>query len=227
MSGYGRWVACFALLSLAGCEESAEPEPARKESVIASRGAAPTAVVSSAPAGNAQGTNAQGTNAQPPLPTAERKEAGIHWTAPPGWKPKQSPSSMRLATYEVPASSVESGAGELAIFYFGPQQGGEVDANLRRWEGQFQDVREGSVKHSERRANGMVQHVIEIPEGTYSNRMGPGPSDTPQPRYGLLGAVVAAPSGNYFFKLTAPSGTVKAQREAFLGLLDSVKPKSP
>ena len=35
---------------------------------------------------------------------------------------------------------------------------------------------------------------------------------------------VVAPSGPYFFKLTGPSATVRSAREAFLKLLDSVKP---
>lgn len=46
--------------------------------------------------------------------------------------------------------------------------------------------------------------------------------------YGLLGAIVVAPSGaEFFFKLTAPSKTVKAARKPFYKLLDSVRVEKP
>ena len=46
--------------------------------------------------------------------------------------------------------------------------------------------------------------------------------------YGLLGAIVVAPSGaEFFFKLTAPSKAVKAARKPFYKLLDSVRVEKP
>jgi hypothetical protein len=39
----------------------------------------------------------------------------------------------------------------------------------------------------------------------------------------LLGGIVSSPSGVYFFKLTGPTKTVKAARDPFLKMLDSVK----
>jgi hypothetical protein len=46
---------------------------------------------------------------------------------------------------------------------------------------------------------------------------------TPKPGYALLGAIVEGPDANWFFKLTGPQATVSSQREAFLGLIRSVK----
>ena len=63
--------------------------------------------------------------------------------------------------------------------------------------------------------------VVEIPKGKFSGGMGDkGPSEN----FGLLGAIVVAPSGQeYFFKLTGPSATIKAARDPFYALLDSMR----
>src|SRR5580704_17071265 len=56
--------------------------------------------------------------------------AGVHWTMPPAWK-ADAQRPMRLATYMV------APGGECGVYYFGPGQGGSVQANLDRWIGQF------------------------------------------------------------------------------------------
>src|SRR3990172_5854393 len=84
---------------------------------------APAAPQATAPArgGNAATTGAAG---------------GIRWTVPSRWT--QGPASaMRVATYEVPASK-GAGPGECPVFFFGPGQGGSVEANVERWARQFE-----------------------------------------------------------------------------------------
>src|SRR5215831_15585488 len=63
--------------------------------------------------------------------------AGLKWTPPPGWK-STGTTSMRAATYPVAAAPGDKEGGECAVYYFGPGQGGSIQANLERWEGQFQ-----------------------------------------------------------------------------------------
>lgn len=132
---------------------------------------------------------------------------------------------MRKATYAVPKAEGDTEDAELAVFYFGAGQGGDVEANITRWTGQFADVPEGSIQRTERTVSDVAQHIVEIPAGTYTNSMAMHGPRTPQKDYALLGAVVQAPTGNYFFKLTGPSKTVKASKDAFYTLLDSIKPK--
>jgi len=78
-----------------------------------------------------------------------------------------------------------------------------------------------SVVRTDRQVNEMRQAVVEIPKGKFSGGMGDkGPSDN----FGLLGAIVVAPSGQeYFFKLSGPSATIKAARDPFYALLDSMR----
>ena len=109
------------------------------------------------------------------------------------------------------------------MFYFGPGQGGAIDANVDRWVKQFPDVKPDAVRREERQANGLRQHTVEISSGTFSSGMPGGPTQ-PKPGFALLGGIVEAPSGAYFFKMTGPTASVKAARDAFYKLLDSIKP---
>lgn len=147
----------------------------------------------------------------------------ITWVDPPEWKRSPRPSPMRKATYVVPRAAGDAEDGELGVFYFGPGQAGGIEANVDRWVKQFKDVPPERIKREDRKANGLVTHVIEVESGTFNaNTMGQG-ADKLKKDYALLGAIVEAPSGAYFFKLTGPKKTVAAARKAFDGLIQSVK----
>lgn len=130
---------------------------------------------------------------------------------------------MRKASYVVPKVGADTEDGELAVFYFGPGQGGGIDANVDRWVKQFTDVPAGDVKRADREANGLHEHTVEITHGTFDAGSMSAAPGAPKKNYALLGAIVEAPSGAYFFKMTGPARTVAAARPAFIELLDSVK----
>ncbi|HYQ25889.1 MAG TPA: hypothetical protein VER04_01680, partial [Polyangiaceae bacterium] len=111
------------------------------------------------------------------------------------------------------------------VFYFGPGQGGSIDANVDRWVKQFSGISASDVKRADREANGLRQHTVEIPRGTFdAGQMGMSSGKKgPRSDYALLGAIVETPSGAYFFKMTGPVNTVAAARGPFLQLLDSVR----
>jgi hypothetical protein len=144
---------------------------------------------------------------------------GIKWTVPAEWK-AQADRPMRAATYTVP------GDGECAVFYFGQGQGGAVDANVKRWIGQFEapsgGPADGLAKTSKSTQNGMAVTRIDL-SGTYKTSAGPMMQATgKKPGYRLLGAIVEAPQGNVFFKFTGPANTVAAQQGNFEKLIRSV-----
>ena len=131
---------------------------------------------------------------------------------------------MRKASYEVPRANGDGEDGELAVFYFGPGQGGSIDANVDRWVKQFSDISPNDVKRADREANGLRQHTVEIERGTFdAGQMAMGGNKGPRKDYALEGAIVETPGGAYFFKMTGPSKTVLAARGPFLQLLDSVR----
>ena len=129
---------------------------------------------------------------------------------------------MRLATYRVPKADGDREDGEVSVFHFEPGKGGDVKSNLERWEKQFSDVGKSNIRQNEKTIGGFSVHLLEIDKGTFASGMPGGPSK-PTPGYGLLGAIVETPAGNYFFKLTGPEKTVKAAQRTFFALLESIK----
>jgi hypothetical protein len=157
--------------------------------------------------------------------SAAPSEAGkLEWADPPGWERLPQSSPMRVATYRVPRAAGDKEDAELAIFHFGGGQGGAVEANLERWEKQFSDTKPGDAKRSERTVNGLHAHLLEIATGTYAGMM-PGQASGPKTGTGMVAAVVETPLGSYFVKLTGPSKTVKKNRDAYFGLLETLHVK--
>ncbi|HVW25420.1 MAG TPA: hypothetical protein VHC69_08615 [Polyangiaceae bacterium] len=205
-------VAAVAVISLCGCQRRA-PEPETHPTAPATSSEPPPAAFL-APSSPHEHLTA---------PAAESAKGQLKWSDPPGWTRLSQSSPMRLATYRVPHAGADKDDGELAVFHFGGGQGGDVEANLKRWENQFSD-KKGEPKRTDRTVNGLKAHVLEVDSGTYAAMaMMPGQSSTPKSDYGMLAAVVETPLGPYFFKLTGPSKTVKAQKDAYMTLLDSVK----
>lgn len=150
---------------------------------------------------------------------------GVKWSAPAAWK-AQAERPMRAATYTVPKAAGDAEDGECAVFYFGPGQGGGVDANIKRWIGQFDAPGGGPAdklaKTSKAAVNGLPVTRIDL-SGTYKPSGGPMMQATAsKPGYRLLGAIVEGPEGAIFFKLTGPAKTLAAQQAAFEKLLQSV-----
>ena len=152
--------------------------------------------------------------------------AGLSWTAPSGWK-SEGPRPMRAATYTIAAAPGDAEGGECVVNYFGAGQGGGVDANVKRWIGQFQAPGGGPAdslaKVSKKTVNGVPVTLIDI-TGTYLFKPFPmAPQATPKPGYRMLAAMAEGPQGTVFFKFTAPKKTTDAAESQFNGMIDSLK----
>ncbi len=150
---------------------------------------------------------------------ANASAGGVTWMVPVKWKDAgQRP--MRVATYTVPSAG-EGVAGECAVFYFGSGQGGDIRSNIDRWVGQFENPSE--PVEASREVNGMKVTTVTT-TGAFLSPAGPMmESQGKKPDYMLLGAIVEAPQGSVFFKLTGPSATVTAAKAEFDALLGSLK----
>src|SRR5262245_21117923 len=150
---------------------------------------------------------------------------GIRWTAPAEWK-TGAPRPMRAATYSVATVAGDQGISECIVNYFGPGQGGGIDANIERWKGQVQgpDGKPAPANVEKRTVHGLPVVVIDT-AGSYTGLGGPlAASAKPVPGYRLLGAIVEGPGGTVFFKLTGPSKTIARHEKNFNALLDSIQP---
>jgi hypothetical protein len=152
--------------------------------------------------------------------SAPNSVAGVKWTMPSGWS-EGPQKQMRVATYNIAAASGDAEGGECAVFYFGGGQGGDVESNIQRWVGQFVDA--GKPARSSKEVNGMKVELVNV-AGTYTAPSGPMmQSSGNKENYRLLGAIVAAPEGSVFFKLTGPAKTVGAGEKGFNSLIESLK----
>jgi len=140
--------------------------------------------------------------------------AGLHWTAPAGWKagPTQ---IMRAATYAVAAAPGDTAAAECVVYFFGAGQCGTVEANIERWKGQFTSAgKPASAIVAKRAPHGVAMTTIDV-AGEYSGLGGPTVASKPVPGYRLLGAIVEGPDGNIFVKFTGPAKTIAANKAKY------------
>lgn len=149
---------------------------------------------------------------EPPPATASTKpdtakEKEIAWDAPSGWQSLPNPNSMRKATYKVGDDT------ELTV----SSAAGGVDANIKRWAGQFGDAQPKTEKKT---VNGLDVTIVEI-KGAYAGMGGPKKDNQM-----LLGAVVDGGQLQTFFKMTGPEKVVTGARPDFDKLVASLRPKS-
>ena len=154
--------------------------------------------------------------------------AGLRWDAPANWKSEGS-RPMRLNTYEVPPTAGDSAGAECGVYYFGPGQGGSVEANIDRWVGQFQQPNgkpsKDAAKVEKRTIHGLKVTTVDV-SGAYTGMGGPmAPQGAPKAGYRLLGAVVEGPQGSVFFKFTGPAKTVAQNQRAFEQMLSTLSPQ--
>jgi hypothetical protein len=156
------------------------------------------------------------------LSESTQEVAGISWQLPKGWT-LEGERPMRVATYGIPAGTDSTEAAECAVFYFGSDQGGDVDMNIQRWAGQFETTH--PTERSSRDVNGIKVTEVKI-AGTYLSPGGPMMmSQGRKDNYGLAGAIIEAPEGMVFFKLTGPASVVEKATAALETMVSSIRKK--
>jgi len=135
---------------------------------------------------------------------------------PVEWTEQSPSSSMRKAQYSLPKVAGDGEDGELAVFYFGPGQGGSVEANIERWIGQISQPDGSSskdkAKTQKKQIGGMDLTLVDV-SGTYSAGMMS--NAPPRQGYRMLAAVAETPEGPWFFKLTGPEKTIAKWSSSF------------
>jgi hypothetical protein len=148
---------------------------------------------------------------------------GLTWTVPKTWVPGPS-SAMRLATYFLPASAGDADRPELAVFWFGPAQGGTIDQNVARWFSQFASVPSDPKPTRSLTRVGALPVTLVTAAGTYSAGTGMGAAPVAKRGFALRGAIAEGPNGAVFFKLTGPRRSVAAAARDLDALVASLKP---
>ena len=150
-------------------------------------------------------------------------------TVPADWEQQKPKSRLRLTQFRIPAVKGDTEDAELTVFTFG---GGSVEANVRRWIGQFQP--EGRrVKTSTGECEQGKYVIVEL-SGTYNQSIGPPiqGKTRPVPNSRMLAVILATEKkGVYYLKATGSEKTIAAEtaalRAAFGGDAKREKPYKP
>lgn len=144
-------------------------------------------------------------------------------TIPEGWK--ESPARSRIIEHEftVPAPEGESDVAAARVTMM--TAGGDVEANIERWKGQF--TGDAPAKVEEIDVAGQKVHLVQL-EGSFKETMGGGPfaggKTVVRDDYGMLGAIIVADSGRkYFIKMTGPKQTIEANQKAFHTMIKGIQ----
>jgi hypothetical protein len=164
-------------------------------------------------------------NSQPS--SAQSSQGDLRFKTPDGWMSETPSSSMRVAQYRLPPAEGDSEAASLVVYYFGPGQGGSVEANLDRWTGQIQQADGSSSKGKARTetmtVNGMKTTLLDV-GGSYAGGGMAGDSSGPnKPNFRMRAGVVETPKGAYFVKLVGPEKTVGKWDESFIAFVRSAE----
>ena len=149
---------------------------------------------------------------------AKFKVGEFTFIRPSAWQWVETTSSMRKAQLKVSDPKAKE-SGEVVFFFFGPGSGGGVDANVKRWFGQFQDSKNN--KKEEAKAAGTTVTYVQT-EGTYMSGM-PGGPRTAVPDQMLQGAILQSEEGDVFIKMTGPIELVKNSKDAFRKMVETAK----
>jgi 5-enolpyruvylshikimate-3-phosphate synthase len=161
------------------------------------------------------------TPVAPPPPAAPASVALGPFSAvvPTEWTVKPTTSKMRAADYTVP------GDAEVIVYYFGEHGAGTIDDNVERWLGQFtqpdgkptRDV--ATIEKVKLAGNDATLVAVS---GHYVAMAVPGMDAVDKPGAAMVAAIVASPSGPYYFRLIGGKSTVDANAAKFRAMLSSL-----
>lgn len=167
-----------------------------------------------------------GNTASVTLGSDEATVAGITYNLPTDWT-DLGPTSMRQGNYYYGPAEGDADSAVMAVYYFGPDQGGTIEANLERWIMQMK-MPDGSDPHNHAKMTDMMVgdikvHLLKVP-GTYTaagGMMSQGGAD--KEGYLMVAAVVEGPQGNVFFKMTGPEKTASDMGAGLIKVLKALK----
>ncbi len=163
--------------------------------------------------------------AQTPAGWSSGSVAGASWGIPQDWEVGP-PAPMRAGTYFASTAEGDAEGAECRVNFFGQGQGGNVQQNIDRWQSQMEAPEQEGVFAdplvSQVTVNELNVSIVEL-SGTYLRKSRPMASEfTRKPDYKMFAAIVQAPGGMLFFKMTGPARTMELQREAFRQMIGSL-----
>lgn len=164
---------------------------------------------------------------------AQEKEAAplkvgeFTFKAVDAWKSKDTPRPMSEGGYtKLSSDGKETLSAD--FYYFGSGQGGDVEANVTRWKGQFQPAADGTAVKFDRKdmTFGKRKVTLVFLKGTFMSG-GMMTPKTPMPGSAMIGAILESAGGNVFIKFTGPEKEVDASKDSLIKLIGTAYPDAP
>lgn len=229
-------IGAAALLVLSGCGDSGDnvkigpPKPAPTAETgtgTGTGGLISTGTGVAASTGTGTGTGAAAATATGTGTATDTKaDAGARTkigngphsiAVPASWKIENVQKPMRAMTVTVAKAEGDDEDAELSVFIF-PGNAGGLDANVKRWAGQFGGEKSIKDQRDVKTEAGSTAKVVEI-EGNFAGGMGALPKDN----YKMLGSFIETPEAAHVFKLVGPPKTINAHKAEFDKMIGSFK----
>jgi hypothetical protein len=161
------------------------------------------------------------------LTTALFPRAALKYTAPSGWVPKAPSSSMRLAEWTLPKAASDTEDGLVTVYFFGANMGGNAQANIDRWIGQFSQPDGKASKDMARTTVGSTSSGLKISSvdvsGTYVAEVTPGSAEHfNKPGWRQIAALIETPGGPHFVKVIGPAATLARWETSVAAFVKSI-----
>lgn len=142
---------------------------------------------------------------------------------PPSWRNVKPKSAIIQYEFQAPLDAKETA--RITIM----SATGGIDANIKRWIGQFEGLTESDVDVEKKEIDKTTAHIVEL-DGTYKESMGgpfaPGGPTKKLENYAMLGAILELSDGStVFIKMTGPKTVVADEKKGFRAMIDGLKNK--
>lgn len=139
--------------------------------------------------------------------------AALKYTAPSGWVSKTPSSSMRLAEWTLPKAASDSEDALVTVYFFGANMGGNAQANIDRWIGQFTQPDGKPSKDAAKTTTGTTGSGLKMTSvdvtGTYVAEVTPGSTERfNKPGWRQIAVLIETPGGPHFVKAVGPAATL-------------------
>jgi hypothetical protein len=165
---------------------------------------------------------ALGLGADEPKKTVDA--GGLSFKAPESWKSVPSSSPMRRAQLKVDPVGGDDYPAMLVVYAF-PGGAGTVEANLKRWQGQFKDADGNPPKIVSKTVKLKNVEVTRVETaGHYKPSAIPGVAPEPERENArMFVAIVPTERVGYYLKMVGPDKTMTSLQPAFDELLSSIE----
>ena len=154
-------------------------------------------------------------------------EAGtLTFKAAAPWVAKKEPRRMSAGGFTIPGKDGASGV-EADFYHFGgPGGGGDNEANIKRWQGQFTPDDDGKLPEGKREelTLGGKKLLFVTFKGTFLSGSVMDVKRTPLPGYTMTGIIIPSDDGSTFIKIAGPDAAMTAAAENIKALVKSAFP---